>query len=330
MKFRLKGVLVLLVLCFCFGIGSTLKAYDEELEGPLNDKEQELADLINQYRSQYNLPAVPVTKSLTKVARLHVLDLNENRPDTGTDSRGIACNLHSWSNQGEWTPVCYTEDHEYAELMWSKPRELTSYSGHGYEIAHFAGMGVTPAMALDWWKNSEPHNNVIINREDWADNFWTAMGVGIDGNYAAVWFGEETDPAGEVSSAPSTPYVAQDHPDGVAAYGGMTLETTKEAYPRGEPVEFILRKVTFGAANLEGCYFIIQIKTAAGWKNYFRSATDGFRTLSLESDKAKKWKWERWHNDRQHKARPGNRFRIQFFAPNQTDDVLTKEFELLR
>jgi uncharacterized protein YkwD len=160
----------------------------------LTPREAELARLINEYRGEYSLPAVPVSTSLSHVAQAHVVDLHEHHPDTGTDSRGMECNLHSWSDQGNWTPVCYTSDHAYAEHMWNKPGQITNnvYTGNGYEIASMGGSEAGDPLAM--WKNSPGHNNVIIEGDGWGE--WNAMGVGYYHSYAVVWFGYDSDPQG--------------------------------------------------------------------------------------------------------------------------------------
>lgn len=146
-----------------------------------------LIDLVNAYRAENGLPAIPASSSLCTVAATHTRDLAEHHPDTGS------CNLHSWSDQGSWTPCCYTPDHAQATCMWNKPRELSSYPGNGYENA-FAGSD-DPATALEAWKHSAGHNAVILNQDIWADHPWGALGADIHGGYAVLWFGEEPDPA---------------------------------------------------------------------------------------------------------------------------------------
>ena len=122
-------------------------------------------------------------------------DSNAYSPENQVDARGIQGNLHSWSSNGNWTAVVYTSDHRYASLMWSKPRELTAYSGNGYEIsAGTSGYSMTPEKALDLWKGSSGHNAVIIGSGDWS--MLKTMGVSIDGGYAHIWFGSDADPAG--------------------------------------------------------------------------------------------------------------------------------------
>lgn len=157
--------------------------------GEPTQKERELYELMMQYRRERNLPDIPISKSLSIVAQTHVRDLAINTPVGGD------CNMHSWSDKGKWAPVCYSADHKRASLMWSKPKELTSYVANGYEIAAGGGGGeITPEVALKLWKNSQGHNDVIINGGIWKDK-WNAIGIGIYKGYAVVWFGKEKDNA---------------------------------------------------------------------------------------------------------------------------------------
>lgn len=162
----------------------------------VSKNEYKLYKLINQYRASKNLPAIPLSKSLTYVAQVHCKDLVENQPDKGK------CNMHSWSNKGNWEGCCYTSDHKKASCMWNKPSELTNYPSSGFEISHWSsyqsGDGVPAEQALQSWKSSNGHNNVIINRSVWKNKEWKAIGIGIHKNYACVWFGLSEDPAGEI------------------------------------------------------------------------------------------------------------------------------------
>lgn len=169
----------------------------------LTAEENELAQLINQYRAQNGLQPIPVTESLTNVAQLHVKDLHNHNPDSGTDPiTNGECNMHSWSANGNWTPVCYISDHTYATGMWNKPREITNniYTGNGYEIAYGTSGQATAAGSLSGWQNSSSHNDVILNSNGWGSfNPWPGMGIGIYEHHAVVWFGDKTDPQGTVS-----------------------------------------------------------------------------------------------------------------------------------
>jgi uncharacterized protein YkwD len=159
----------------------------------LSAEEMKLYKLIMQYRKKLSLPSIPISPSLTTVARTHVNDLLQNKPNQGD------CNMHSWSSKGNWTPCCYTPDHAQANCMWSKPRELTSYQGNGYEIAcgpedaNSMELVMTADRALKLWKGSPGHNAVICNKNIWKGTKWRAIGICVSGSYAVAWFGEETD-----------------------------------------------------------------------------------------------------------------------------------------
>jgi hypothetical protein len=162
----------------------------------LTQTEMELYRLINEYRVQKGLPEVRLSASLSFVAHTHAIDQTENFMD------GIRCNMHSWSNKGNWSACCYTPDHKKAKFMWDKPRELTNYRGDGYEISFYSTYKYTSPAAfakdiLDGWKKSPNHNDVIMNKKIWKNLDWQAVGIGIYGEYANVWFGKETDSAGE-------------------------------------------------------------------------------------------------------------------------------------
>ena len=159
----------------------------------LTEKEAKLYYMINAYRESLGLPKLSFSKSLTEVARAHVRDSNTYTPENQVDSRGIKGNLHSWSGNGIWTPVVYTSDHEYQDKMWSKPREITNYTGNGYEISA-SGRRISPETAIDLWKDSPGHNQVMSTQGMWSD--LKTMGVSIDGHYAHVWFGSDADPDG--------------------------------------------------------------------------------------------------------------------------------------
>lgn len=80
--------------------------------------------------------------------------------------------------------------------MWNKPLELTQYKGIGFEIAYVYTAGVRPGRALKAWSQSPRHRDLLLNLAVWNQSTWQALGVGIDGDYATVWVGEDLDPAG--------------------------------------------------------------------------------------------------------------------------------------
>lgn len=156
--------------------------------------EADLYARIDAYRAEHGLGPIPRSAALATVARAHVADLAASEGKRGAD-----CNLHSWSATGAWTPICYTGKHEDGAAMWSKPGELTAYQGNGYEIAFgltpdsSASARVSAEAALDAWKGSPQHNDVLLNQSGWADVKWQAVGVGINARYAVVWFGKDAD-----------------------------------------------------------------------------------------------------------------------------------------
>lgn len=164
----------------------------------LTADEAALLDMVNQYRSANGLSPVPFSRSQSEVAQWHVWDLALNNPHAPPQ-----CNLHSWSDQnmGLWTEVCYTSDHAEAQKMWDKPSEISGgvYSAYGYEIAAFSTQDITPAEALAAWQGSPGHNAVILNLGAWASRDpWPAMGAGMRGEFAVVWFGDSADPRGTI------------------------------------------------------------------------------------------------------------------------------------
>lgn len=188
------------------------EAMDESGEfSCLSAKEEELFRLVNEYRQSNGLPPIANSRSLNKVARLHAIDLFDNAPAEGEDSRGLACSLHSWSDKGPWAPVCYTKDHAYAEAMWDKPREITKfvYTGDGYENAYSTSEPeVDPERVLEAWKASPSHNAILLESGLWRDSNLLAFGVGIHKNYAVIWVGTLVDPLGPMHACVITDKIA--------------------------------------------------------------------------------------------------------------------------
>lgn len=156
-------------------------------------EEEKLGRLINEYRAEAGLPAIPIGVHMTTVARAHVRDSVMSNPH-GTDG----CNMHSWSSNTfdgfQWTSCCYTPDHARASCIWDKPRELTPLTGNGFENS--ASGYATVELALEGWKNSPGHNSVIMNLGIWEDMDWKFMGVGVthfEQNFYHVWFYANTD-----------------------------------------------------------------------------------------------------------------------------------------
>lgn len=193
----MKKLLIVILIITLFGFKPQTSS---ELPASVTVSKEELKlyNKIMTYRKLRGLPKIPLSKSLTYVAQTHCLDLYKNKPH-----KEKQCNLHSWSTSDEWSSCCYTKNHKNASCMWNKPLELTNYKGDGYEISagpskiKNADYPIDAKQALSGWKNSEGHNNVILNKKIWKDRKWEAIGVGIYKGYACVWFGSMPDKFGE-------------------------------------------------------------------------------------------------------------------------------------
>lgn len=149
-------------------------------------EEVQLYELITEYRRINNLPPIPISKSLSYVARVHAMDLSFNRPDFG------GCNPHSWSDKGNWTPCCYARDAKRLECMNKKPRELTSYKAKAWEMVYEGGEKALAMDAFELWKEIGVTRDYILNQGKW-EKPWKAIGIGFYENYACLWFGEGDD-----------------------------------------------------------------------------------------------------------------------------------------
>lgn len=194
----LLSVLFIYQAQYLYAYEASLANLPQTLDVCLSDEEQKLARLIHHYRQQHALPAPPITRSLTQVATLHVRDLHDHFAVTNHPNLGGACSLHSWSAAGRWSPVCYAPDQASAAAMWNKPREITAnrYTGNGYELAYWSAMPAIASRILNGWHQSPRHQAVLLETSGWQGKRWPAMGIGIYGHFAAVWFGDRPDPQG--------------------------------------------------------------------------------------------------------------------------------------
>ncbi len=185
----MHGILAVLVITIITLIAGN-SAY-EPSEVCFSPEEMELFNNINAYRQKKGLKAIPASAALTYVAQVHAKDLYNYYEESRR------CNLHSWSKNGPWEPCCYTDNHRKAECMWFKPAELTGFDGVGYEMVYYSTYpGDVLNMqvgALEGWKNSRKHHEMILNKDIWKQVEWEAMGVAIHKTYAVVWFSDSPD-----------------------------------------------------------------------------------------------------------------------------------------
>lgn len=151
--------------------------------------------MLNAFRAESGLQPIQRSPNLGLVAQRHAEDLELNPP-------AAHCSPHSWSTRSPGSSCCYPRDHSQPRCMWDKPREITgrAYPGLGFEIVCHHPRRMTPEIAMDCWKASGPHLEVILNRGRWNGIAWKALGVEISEHYAIAWFGRETDRASKPRS----------------------------------------------------------------------------------------------------------------------------------
>ncbi len=207
--------------------------------------------------------------------------------------------------------------------MWNKPSEITeSYDSYGYEIGSYnTPQMITPSIAMNVWKESSGHSDTILQRGVFSGTTWQAMGVGIDGNYAVIWFGEDVDLAGPVPEQQGTN----------CAFSCLTLAPRKPNYNQSEAVQFVLKKSTPGSVNLEGAYYQIQKEVDGEWKSYYK-VPDGwrFKTPVVEyGGGVKGINWDqRQKGDSDNIASRGH-YRMKFYVPIAFDGFMTAEFDIV-
>ncbi len=197
-----KTIIILLFFGFSIGLQAQ-KKIEQVSEVPadfcISEMEWKLYKMISQYRRQYDLPPIPLSKSLCYVAGTHVKDLFFHHPDVEP------CNFHSWSDKGPWEPFCYPRDETEKNSVWNKPQELSGYPGKGFEIVYWENNAVIIDEVISFWKSFDYFNGFLMNTGKWEGKEWKAIGIGICQNYAAAWFGEFPDTSG-------VPYVCGKEP----------------------------------------------------------------------------------------------------------------------
>ncbi|HTX89552.1 MAG TPA: SPOR domain-containing protein [Bacteroidales bacterium] len=188
MRIKRIGFFVLLLFSFQGMAQQPVKTGREVPAGfCISPLEAKLYKMINDYRLRYDLPVIPLSRSLCFVASTHVKDLYFNHPDVEP------CNFHSWSNKGTWKPFCYPKDENKKNSVWDKPKELTNYKGKGYEIVYWENNAVMIDSIIAFWRSIPYFNSFLMNTGKWQGKKWNAIGIGIYENYACAWFGELPD-----------------------------------------------------------------------------------------------------------------------------------------
>ncbi len=215
-------ILLLILLLFVMaGHSQPLQKQANSIPGNyrISEEEMRLYRMINDYRTRYDLPPIPLSVSLCYVASAHVKDLFFHHPDQG------ACNFHSWSDKGPWKPFCYPKDENKKNSVWDKPKEFTPYKDKGYEIVYWENNQVDIDSIINFWKSVDYFNGFLMNTGKWQGNKWEAIGIGIYENYACAWFGQVPDPYGP-------PMLVGENPAKTVSFdSGSKKETPKKGIP---------------------------------------------------------------------------------------------------
>jgi hypothetical protein len=177
------GIILICIQCFfaqanCSGSGlfTEQKCAGDEI----SQTERDLFRIINEYRAQNNLPPVTLSEPLSFVANRHIIDLTMN----------VKYLTHGWSN----CPYDIKNQKTWDCVFESPQRLKTNYQGQGFENLYRNLSGnASPQLALEAWKKSPMHNNLILNLDIWKNTKYDAFGVAVSGNYAAIWFGSRAD-----------------------------------------------------------------------------------------------------------------------------------------
>lgn len=153
----------------------------------ITKKEYRLYTLINAFRVENELSEIPLSGSLSVLAKLHINDLITNHPDTSI------CNLHSWSDKGSWKACCYNKYIFQPSCMYNKAKELTKYKAKAYEMVFWESSDANPDSVIQSWINTFASADMILSRDKWENFKWKSIGIAVKGEYAIVWFGEIKD-----------------------------------------------------------------------------------------------------------------------------------------
>lgn len=195
----------------------------------ISQKEYKLYQLINNYRAKLALDAVPLSRSLCYVAKIHAADLSAHYP-IGED-----CNMYSWSDKGEWKPFCYPADQNRRNDIKDKAKEISGYSGKAWEITYWDNVEVDLEEVVSFWTSIPYTGAILSNTDKFADLGWKSLGVGIQDGYILVWLGAKED------LEPST----------------TICETSEKIINKSIPNELVVPTATTVSSNSNEHFYII-------------------------------------------------------------------------
>jgi len=190
----------------------------------VSQEEYSLYRKINDYRTSKGLQVIPISRSLCYVAKLHVIDLYENHPDTSY------CNLNSWSDKGPWKACCHSKFQPMPDCILNKPKELTSYKGQAHELCYFDSQEIVADTVFNFWMRVEQAKDILVNNRKWSLFTWQAMGVAIYKQYACVWVGEDMDTEKEPGICPGELDLKEMNITGKPAVANVVTQPTGRFY----------------------------------------------------------------------------------------------------
>lgn len=188
MKQFIYKILVFSIFCSIFPFNEIYSSKNNKIKDIcISKKEYRLYTLINAFRIENDLPEISLSGSLSLLAKLHINDLIENHPDTSI------CNLHSWSDKGDWKACCYNKYIFEPSCMYDKAKELTNYKAKAYEMVFWESPEAHPDSVIQIWINTFTSADIILSRNKWENFMWKSIGIAVKDEYAIVWFGEIKD-----------------------------------------------------------------------------------------------------------------------------------------
>jgi hypothetical protein len=157
----------------------------------ISEDENRLFESINLFIVENGGKSLSLSKSLSYVARTHINDLSQNRPDTSV------CNLSSWSDKGNWTACCYNPYILDPDCMWDKPKQITEFRYRGYELALYFEEEFNSDTVMLMLYSSKFALDMLLTKGEYSSKKWDCMGVGINNNYSSIWFAQRPDNAGK-------------------------------------------------------------------------------------------------------------------------------------
>lgn len=188
MKQLIYKILIFCIFCSFFPLNEIHSAKGNKIKDIcISKKEYRLYTLINAFRIDNDLPEISLSGSLSLLAKLHINDLITNHPDTSI------CNLHSWSDKGDWNACCYNKYIFEPSCMYDKAKELTNYKAKAYEMVFWESPEAHPDSVMQSWINIFASADMILSSDKWKNYNWESIGIAIKDEYAIVWFGEIKD-----------------------------------------------------------------------------------------------------------------------------------------